>query len=99
MKTEKLFEVGRNYFMQTFGDTSNPSLFFFKKINDEEIVVKKSIGPTSTKINVKFNGLTNTIEMVLNFIEYKDDSVGYGSTEIPVKRVRIVDYDTLKTVN
>lgn len=92
MKTEKLFEAGKDFFMQTFGGTSEPSLFFFKSINDNEIIVKKAIGPASTKVQSKFIEETNTIDMILSFNEYENDS------EIPVKRYKTVDYDSLKIV-
>ena len=92
MKTEKLFEAGKDFFMQTFGGACEPLMFFFKSINDNEIIVKKSIGPASTKVQVKFIEETNTIDMILSFNEYKNDS------EIPVKRYKTVDYDSLKIV-
>jgi hypothetical protein len=98
METQKLFEAGRMFFIQKFGGDSDLSQFFFKKINDTEIDVKRIIGDVSTKVHVKYNEYSNTIDMVLHYNEYETDSVGFGSTEIPVKRTRIVDYDTLKQV-
>jgi len=98
MKTQKLFEAGRDFFIHHFGGASDLSLFFFKKINDTEIIVEKAIGNASTKVHVKYNEDSNTIEMVLSYNEYEPDSVGFGSTEIPVRKTRTVDYDTLKQV-
>lgn len=96
METQKLFVAGRDFFIHHFGGASNISMFFFKKINDTEIIVEKSIGPASTKVHVKYNVDYNTIDMVLSYNDYEPDTVGFGSTEIPVRKTRTVDYDTLK---